>query len=82
MLRTELLEISPIWRIPASNSKRDGIRPEELAIEVVALANLAGGEILLGVEDDGAISGLVRPDAQEWVSLRSGQRDGYQRPRP
>ncbi len=67
MLRAELLEILANLENSGIEFKRDGIRPEEFTIEVVALANLAGGKILLGVEDDGAISGLVRPDAQEWV---------------
>ena len=47
--------------------KRDDIRPEQLAKEVVALANVQGGRILLGVEDNGSISGLQRPDSLEWV---------------
>ncbi len=47
--------------------KRDDLRPEQLAREVVALANLQGGRILLGVEDDGAISGVRRDDLEQWV---------------
>ncbi len=47
--------------------KRDDINPEMLAKELVALANLNGGVILLGVEDDGAISGVTREDVDEWV---------------
>ena len=41
--------------------------PEQLAKEIVALVNFQGGRILLGVEDNGAVSGLQRPDAEEWV---------------
>jgi ATP-dependent DNA helicase RecG len=48
--------------------KRDDIRPEQLAREIVALANLKGGRILLGVEDDGAISGITRSNLSEWVA--------------
>lgn len=47
--------------------KRDDIRPEKLAKEVVAMANFQGGRILLGVEDDGVISGIQRDDLEEWV---------------
>lgn len=47
--------------------KRDDVRSEQLAKEIVAFLNLKGGRILLGVEDDGTISGLTRPDAEEWV---------------
>ena len=48
--------------------KRDDIRPEQLAREIVALANLKGGRILLGVEDDGTISGIFRKNLSEWVA--------------
>lgn len=48
--------------------KRDDIRPEQLAKEVVAMANLWGGHILLGVEDDGTITGINRSRLSEWVS--------------
>ena len=49
--------------------KRDDIRPERLAREVSGLLNFEGGHILLGVEDDGAITGLTRrrDDAEEWM---------------
>ncbi len=48
--------------------KRDDIRPEQLAREIVALANLKGGYIFLGVEDDGTISGISRKNLSEWVA--------------
>lgn len=49
--------------------KRDAIKPAELAERMAALLNLEGGHILLGVEDDGTVSGLVRSphEAEEWV---------------
>ncbi len=47
--------------------KRDTIRPEKLAKEVVAMANLQGGRILLGIEDDGSIQGIQRKNLCEWV---------------
>jgi len=46
---------------------RDDIRPEQLAKEIVSFLNFKGGTILLGVEDDGAISGTTRDDLEEWV---------------
>ncbi|MBT8420895.1 MAG: putative DNA binding domain-containing protein [Gammaproteobacteria bacterium] len=67
MLRSELLEIIANGENSGVEFKRDDIKPEKLAKEIVALANLQGGHILLGVEDDGSISGLQRPNAQEWV---------------
>ena len=48
--------------------KRDDIRPEQLAKEVVALANLKGGHILLGVADNGTIVGTTRSNLAEWVA--------------
>ncbi len=47
--------------------KRDDVRPEDLAREIVAFANMNGGQILLGVEDDGNISGIQRPTLQAWL---------------
>ena len=49
--------------------KRDDCHPDDLATEIAALLNLEGGVILLGVEDDGRISGLTRSrtDAEQWV---------------
>ena len=49
--------------------KRDGIHPAQLAAEIAALLNHEGGRVLLGVEDDGTVSGLTREPrkAEEWV---------------
>jgi len=47
--------------------KRDDVRPQQLAKEMAALLNLEGGYILLGVEEDGTVSGLTRENAEEWV---------------
>ena len=47
--------------------KRDDLRPEQLAREVVAFANFQGGQVLLGIEDDGTPSGLQRADLEHWV---------------
>lgn len=67
MLKSELLEIIANGESSGVEFKRDEIRPEQLAKEVVALANVQGGRILLGVEDDGTITGLRRGNTQEWV---------------
>ncbi len=48
--------------------KRDDVPNHELARELVAFLNLEGGTVLLGVEDDGRISGTTRPRLDEWVS--------------
>jgi ATP-dependent DNA helicase RecG len=48
--------------------KRDDIRPENLAKEIVALANFRGGEIILGVDDETReIIGIQRENLEEWV---------------
>jgi ATP-dependent DNA helicase RecG len=67
MLKTELMEIIANGENSGTEFKRDDIRPEHLAKAMVAFLNLQGGRFLLGVEDDGTISGLQRPDVQEWV---------------
>lgn len=67
MLKSELLEIVANGENSGIEFKRDDLRPEQLAKEIVALANFQGGKLLLGVEDDGAISGIQRPDLETWV---------------
>lgn len=47
--------------------KRDDLRPEQLAREVVALANFQGGRILVGVGDDGTVTGVQRADLERWI---------------
>ncbi|TAL36124.1 MAG: transcriptional regulator [Spirochaetes bacterium] len=67
MLKTELLELIANGENSGVEFKRDDCRPEELAIEIVALANHKGGIILLGVEDDGTTSGIRKDRLEEWV---------------
>ncbi|UIF88923.1 RNA-binding domain-containing protein [Cupriavidus sp. UYPR2.512] len=67
MLKTDLLEIIANGENSGVEFKRDDLRPESLAREVVAMANLRGGMVLLGVEDDGSISGIQRQDLETWV---------------
>ena len=66
-IRTELLEIIANGENSGVEFKRDDLRTEDLAKELVAFSNLEGGIVLLGVEDDGTVSGLTRPDLEEWV---------------
>jgi ATP-dependent DNA helicase RecG len=69
MLRTELLELIRNGESSGVEFKRDDVHPERVAKELCALANLEGGHLLLGVENDGTISGLTRSvgNAEEWV---------------
>ena len=67
MTKTELLQIIANGENSGVEFKQDNIRPEQLAKEIVALANLQGGKILLGVDDAGTITGISRPDLETWV---------------
>jgi len=69
MNRSELAELIHNGENSGVEFKRDDVRPEKLAREIAAFLNLAGGNLLLGVEDDGAVSGLTRPfkSAEEWA---------------
>jgi len=66
-LKSELLEIIANGENSGVEFKRDDLRPEQLAKEIVALLNFQGGKLLLGVEDDGSITGIQRPDLEIWV---------------
>ena len=46
----------------AHQFKRDAANADSLAAEMIAFSNLHGGLLLIGVDDDGSISGL---DAQD-----------------
>ncbi len=67
MLPSELQTLIKRGEGPKLEFKRDGIRPESMAKEIVSFANMNGGIILVGVEDDGAISGIRRQNLQEWL---------------
>ena len=69
MNKTELLGLIANHENSRVEFKRDDCRPDDLAREISALLNLEGGFILLGVEDDGSISGLTRSReaAEEWA---------------
>jgi ATP-dependent DNA helicase RecG len=69
MNRTDLAELLANGENSGVEFKRDDITPEKLAREMAALMNLEGGHVLLGVEDNGAVSGMTRPPgkAEEWV---------------
>lgn len=67
MTRTELLEIIKNGENSGVEFKRDDITNIKIAKELVALSNFSGGLLLLGVEDDGTVSGITREGLEEWV---------------
>lgn len=69
MLLAELYELLRNGENSGVGFKRDDVHPDSLAKEIAALASLEGGCILLGIEDDGSITGLARTPkkAEEWV---------------
>ena len=69
MNKTDLIELIRNGESSGVEFKRSDVRPERLATEIAALLNLEGGHILLGVEDDGSVSGLTceASKVEEWV---------------
>ena len=67
MTKTELLELIKNGENSGVEFKRDTIDNRALAKELVAFANLRGGRVLLGVDDDGSVVGVTRDRLEEWV---------------
>ncbi len=69
MNRTELAELIHNGENSGVEFKRDDVPADNLAKVAAAFLNFEGGHILLGVEDDGTVSGLSREPrkAEEWV---------------
>jgi len=47
--------------------KKKANHPEKIVKEVVAFANSGGGNLFVGVDDDGQISGLKFPEDEEYI---------------
>ncbi|MCY4158702.1 MAG: putative DNA binding domain-containing protein [Bacteroidetes bacterium] len=69
MTVTNLQEVIATGENSRVEFKHDSVTPESLAKEISAMLNLVGGIILLGVEDDGKITGMIRDTkiTEEWV---------------
>ena len=67
MTKTELLQFIQNGENSGVEFKRDIIDNRSLARELVAFVNFDGGRVLLGVDDDGTICGVTRPNLEEWV---------------
>lgn len=68
MNQPELLDLIRNGEDSTVEFKRDDVRNHELAGELVALLNLEGGVVLLGVADDGGIVGTTRERLEDWVA--------------
>ncbi len=67
MLKSDLLGLIQQGEGAKLEFKRDDVRAEALAKEIVAFSNMNGGHILLGVEDDKKIIGIQKENLQEWL---------------
>lgn len=67
MTKTELLDLIRNGENSGVEFKRDTIENRALAKELVAFANLSGGCVLLGVDDDASVVGITRTNLEEWV---------------
>ncbi len=67
MTKAELLELIQNGENSGVEFKRDDLRPEQLAKVLVAFANFRGGRFVIGVEENGSVSGIMRPNLEEWV---------------
>ena len=67
MTKTEFLELIKNDENSFVEFKRDDIDNRALAKELVAFCNSEGGKVLLGVEDDQSVSGVTRPNLEEWI---------------
>ena len=67
MDKNKLLELIKNGENSGLEFKRDDVHPQSVAKEIVSLSNLEGGHLLIGVDDDGVISGINRANIEEWV---------------
>jgi predicted HTH transcriptional regulator len=65
----ELSQLVSLGEGPSLEFKRKVPKPQRIAKEVIAFANTRGGRLLLGVDDNGAITG-VRDAEEEEFALR------------
>jgi ATP-dependent DNA helicase RecG len=68
MKREDVLDLIRNGEDSGLEFKRDDVTNYDLAREIVSFLNFAGGAVLLGVEDDGTITGTTRDRLDEWVS--------------
>jgi predicted HTH transcriptional regulator len=74
MTLRELKQLVTLGEGVSLEFKRRVPRDSRIAKEVIALANTQGGRILVGVDDDGTITGLDDSSEQEFVLRRAIRR--------
>jgi predicted HTH transcriptional regulator len=67
MTLQELRQLAALGEGSSLEFKRRVPRPERIAKEIIALANTDGGRILLGVDDDGTLTGVDDAAEEEFV---------------
>ena len=67
MTKSELLEVIANGENTKVEFKRDCLTNHALAKEIVAFLNTFGGIVILGVEDDGEISGITKSNISDWI---------------
>ncbi|MDE0302259.1 MAG: putative DNA binding domain-containing protein [Gammaproteobacteria bacterium] len=65
--QADILEIIASGENSKVEFKRDIVKNEDVARELVALSNMQGGVVLLGVANDHTVVGLTRDNIEEWV---------------
>jgi len=62
MDEAELLRLIRQWEDSYTEFKEESAHPDDLAASIVAFANTDGGRLILGVAQDGRITGVANPD--------------------
>lgn len=80
MSESELLQILARGEDSRHQFKRDLANPDGVAMELAAMANSGGGEIFVGVPDDGSITGLDASAVRRLNQLISNAASQHLRP--
>ncbi len=80
MNEAELLDIIARGEDSRHQFKRDFSNIDSLAAELIAFANTSGGLLLIGVSDDGHVSGLIATDVSRLNQLLSNASSQSVRP--
>ena len=79
LTKTDFIELLTGGKNSGIEFKTDVIDNHALARELVAFANLQGGRVLLGVDDDGHFRGLTRTDPSAGAASHDADRRSYRR---